>query len=50
MGEGEMGRLCPGVRVTMVMVRMELVIREGKWLESGRGDGKLKGIEGEEGE
>ena len=50
MGEGEMGRVCPAVRETMVMVRMVLVMREGGRLESGRGDGKWKGMEGEEGE
>ena len=53
MGEGEMGMVCPAVRVTMVMVGMVVmgsVKREGKRWASGRGDGKRKVMEGEEGE
>ena len=40
-----MGRVCPPLRLTMVMLRRVLVIREGKWLPLGRddGDGNRKG-------
>lgn len=48
MGEGEMGRVCPPVILTMVMVIVLLVMGDWSWLPSGRGDGEAKGTEGEE--
>lgn len=47
MDEGEMGRVCPPVILTMVMVIVLLVMREGSGLPSGRGDGERKGMGGE---
>ena len=38
-----MGRVCPPVRLTMVMLRRLLVIREGRWVPSGRDDGDGSG-------
>lgn len=36
MDEGEMGRVCPPVILTMVMVIVLLVTRDGSWLPWGR--------------
>ena len=37
-----MGRVCPPLRLTMVMLRRMLVIREGRWLPPGRDDGRCE--------
>ena len=38
-----MGRVCPPLRLTMVMLRRLLEIREGRWLPLGRDDGDGNG-------
>lgn len=48
MAEGEMGRVCPPVILSIVMVVVLLVMRNGSWLPSGKGDGEAKGMGGEE--
>lgn len=44
MDEGEMGRVCPPLRLTMVMVTILSVIRDRRWLPLGRGDVEVEAI------
>ena len=41
-----MGRVCPPLMLTMVMLRRLLVKREGIWLQTGRDDGDVSGKRG----
>ena len=46
MGEVEMGRVCPPVTLTMVMMEVVLGIRDGSWWPSGRGEREAKAVGG----
>ena len=46
MDEGEIGRVCPPVTLTMVMVQLLLEIRDGRRLPLGRRDGEAKVVGG----